>query len=88
MRQLEFWKDGPRFANVFNHLKSIGPQGCTRDDLDRDGICPIQSACGVVLQCIRAGVFEYTGERRLTRLGQPARVFRIAERKNRKRGKR
>lgn len=75
MRQLELWKDGSRFRNVVAYVESRGADGCIRDDLDRDRVCPIQSVCGIVLELLRARVFVYTGERRLTRLEKPARVF-------------
>ena len=89
MTQLHLWADGPRFVNVVRYVESCGAAGCIRDDLDRERICPIQSACGIVLELVRAGVFLYTGERRLTRLDRPAQVFaakQFAKRKAAKRG--
>ncbi len=75
MRQLHFWKDGPRFFNVVQFVASCGSQGCIRDDLDRERVCPIQSACSPVLECLRAGVFEYTGNDGLHGLAGPPECF-------------
>ena len=74
MRQLHLWADGPRNVAIVSHVKKCGTDGCTRDELARDGICPLQSACGPVLELIRANVFIEIGFRP-TRLGKPARVF-------------
>jgi hypothetical protein len=73
-RQLHLWADGPRNVAIVSHVKSKGLEGATRDELAKDGICPLQSACGVVLELIRSRVFIEQGYRP-TRLGKPARVF-------------
>jgi len=74
MRQLHLWADGPRCIAIVQHVKKCGPDGATRDEIASDGIVPLQSACGPVLELIRARVFIELGWRP-TRLGKPARVF-------------
>jgi len=75
LRQRDLWLDGSRWRNIVEFLEHSGPNGATLDELDRARVCPIQSACGLVLQLRRSGRFIHTGETRLTRLGRPARVF-------------
>ena len=74
-RQLGLWSDGPRFQSVVRFVEERGVYGCTRDELAANGIVPLQTACPVVLDLVRARTFLYCGRTRETRLGRPAKVF-------------